>query len=155
MSGFRYLNTPSKLSRLLILHEDVVPYAYKDSLGYWTIGVGFLIDKAKGGRMPQPVIDFWLDYELKETAKELEASAPWTTGLDEVRLAVLVDMAYNLGVPGLLKFTTTLGHVKAGNYAAASETMLQSKWATQVGSRAIRLSKMMRSGEWPGDLPSD
>jgi lysozyme len=145
----------SKLRSLLVLHEGVVPYAYKDSLGYWTIGVGFLIDREKGGRMPKPVMDFWLDYELKEKDRELEAAAPWITGLDEVRRAVLVDMAYNLGVAGLLKFTTTLGHVKAGNFAAASESMLKSKWATQVGRRAQRLSDMMRSGEWPGDLPSD
>jgi len=78
----------------------------------------------------------------------LEYRLPWFTELDEVRQAVLVDMGYNLGIDGLLKFKRTLGSVESGNYANAAIQMLESKWATQVGHRAERLSDMMETGEW-------
>lgn len=134
---------------LIKLHEGFRPYAYKDSLGYLTIGYGFLIDQAKGGAMPRPVADFWLDYELNEKDKELRAALPWVSSLDEVRHYVLLDMAYNLGIGGLLQFAQTLASVKNGEYHKAAGQMLQSKWAGQVGTRATRLAKMMESGSWP------
>ena len=60
------------LKKQLIRDEGDVPYAYQTALGYLTIGVGFLIDKRKGGRLPDAVRDFWLDYEINKTTAELE-----------------------------------------------------------------------------------
>lgn len=139
----------SKLQKLVEQDEGRVPYAYQDSLGYWTIGVGFLIDKRKGARVPDAVINFWFEYEMSQTEATLRAALPWVTTLDEVRYAVLADMAYNLGVPGLLKFKNTLAMIEGGRYADASSAMLDSLWASQVKGRAKRLAEMMRSGEWP------
>ena len=55
-------------------------------------------------------------------------------------------MAFNLGVSGLMKFQKTLRHVAAGRYEAAAQEMLRSRWADQVGQRAMTLSKMMATG---------
>jgi lysozyme len=66
--------------------------------------------------------------------------------LDPVRARVLQNMAFNLGIDGLLGFKNTLSAVKAKNWAAASQGMLSSRWAEQVGARAQRLAKMMRTG---------
>lgn len=139
----------SKLQKLVEQDEGRVPYAYQDSLGYWTIGVGFLIDKRKGARVPDAVINFWFEYEMSQTEAALRAALPWVATLDEVRYAVLANMAYNLGVPGLLKFKNTLSMIEGGRYADASSAMLDSLWASQVKGRAKRLAEMMRSGEWP------
>lgn len=132
------------------LHRDegVKDHAYVDSEGYLTIGVGRLIDKRKGGRLTPREIEFLLDNDIEEKEDELRAKLPWYDDLDEARRGVLLNMAFNLGVDGLLKFARTLESVKLGRYAAAAEQMLQSKWATQVGDRAVRLSKQMRSGTW-------
>ena len=140
------------LRELLEGHEGRVPHAYQDSLGYWTIGIGHLIDKRRGGRLPDPIIDALFDYDLDHHAKPLFDRLPWVASLDPVRQAVLIDMAFNLGVDGLLGFHTTLGHVHGGRYTAAAEQMLKSKWAGQVGRRALRLSEMMRTGQWPKDV---
>jgi lysozyme len=142
-----------RLTALLSHHEGRVPHAYQDSLGFWTIGVGHLIDKRKGGRIPETIIDALLANDIQEHAESLIRSEPWIENLDPVRKTVLIDMAFNLGVAGLLQFGRTLNAVKQGNYADAAEFMLQSKWATQVGRRARRLSEMMRTGEWPTDVP--
>lgn len=128
--------------------EGVVEHAYEDSLGYLTIGVGFLIDKKKGGRIPEPVIDFWLQYEIREKRSELIASLPWFTKLDDARQGVLLNMAFNLGTTGLLNFKETLALVESGKYSDAAKEMLNSRWANQVGKRADRLSRQMQTGQW-------
>jgi lysozyme len=76
----------------------------------------------------------WLDHHL-----------PWCRRLDAVRQRVIINMAFNLGGK-LLTFANTLAMVQRGDYAAAADGMLASKWATQVGARAYRLATMMRTG---------
>ena len=49
-------------------------------------------------------------------------------------------MAFNLGVFGLTKFQNTLAFIEAGDYESASEEMLRSRWAEQVGARALDLA---------------
>jgi len=139
----------NRMLALLSQHEGRVAHAYQDSLGYWTIGVGHLIDKRKGGRLPEEIIDALLDYDMRKHWLELLEALPWVERLDDVRQAVLLDMAFNLGVPGLLKFKNTLRYVERGDYKLASSGMLASLWARQVKSRANRLSRMMETGEWP------
>lgn len=141
-----------KLSALIELDEGRVPYVYKDSLGYATIGVGFLVDKAAGGRIPDEVIDFWLAYEIKERGKQLLRALPWAAHLDDVRLAVLIDLAYNVGVEGVQRFVKTLTLMKTGAFVEAADEILRSKWARQVGKRADRLSMMLRTGRWPSEV---
>ena len=78
--------------------EGVIPHAYQDSLGYWTIGVGHLIDKRKGGKMPDVIIDMLLRYDIDEKIAELNEKLPWWGFLDEPSQRVIVNMAFNLGV---------------------------------------------------------
>ena len=128
--------------------EGFRPYAYQDSEGWLTIGYGTLIDKRKGGGIPRDIGELLLIRKMDEANKELAAALTWTELLDEPRLAVLQNMAYNLGIVKLLGFRNTLKAVHDGEYAKAAGMMLQSKWATQVGPRANRLAKQMESGKW-------
>lgn len=127
--------------------EGVVSHAYQDHLGYWTIGVGRLIDKRRGGKLRKSEIDMLLSNDIDEFAASLDKHLPWWRTLDGVRQRVILNMAFNLGVNGLLGFKNTLAYVKAGNYEKAASNMLLSKWARQVGNRAKRLSEMMRTGK--------
>lgn len=137
-----------KLRAQLIRDEGKVPYAYQDSLGYWTIGVGHLVDKDKGGSLPDFIIDTLLEHDIEKHTKELIAALPWFIQLDPPRQGVLVNMAFNLGTAGLLKFANTLNAVREGSYSLAAQRMLDSKWATQVGPRATRLATQMETGIW-------
>lgn len=67
-------------------------------------------------------------------------------GLNYVRQAVLINMAFNLGKAKLLGFKRTLEAIALRDFDNAALYMLQSKWAAQVGQRAIRLAKQMKSG---------
>jgi len=140
--------------KLLVLHEGVVPYAYQDSLGYWTIGVGHLIDRRKGGRLSEFIIWQLLDSDYAEVEADLDRVLPWARDLDPVRRHVLIDMGFNLGITGLLGFQNTLAAVKDRRWEDASKGMLASRWASQVGRRSVRLAEMMRTGTWPAVLNS-
>jgi lysozyme len=137
-----------KLRAQLSRDEGRIEHCYFDSRGYATIGVGHLIDERKGGKLPEHIIDLLLDWDIEEHERELVKALPWVDQLDDARKGVLVNMAFNLGVPGLLKFVVTLEAVKDGRYAEAAHLMMRSLWASQVGSRAERLAKQMEIGQW-------
>lgn len=137
----------SELKKQLRRHEGEVEYAYQDSEGYWTIGVGHLIDKRKGGKLPKHFIDMLLEYDIFEKIDELDKGLPVWRSLDDVRQRVIVDMAFNLGVSGVKAFKRMWIAIEAQNYPLAATEMLDSKWASQVGSRATRLAEMMKTGE--------
>ena len=55
-------------------------------------------------------------------------------------------MCFNLGYPRFSKFKKFLEAVKKEDWETAGVEMLDSKWATQVGDRAIRLKEKMYNG---------
>lgn len=128
--------------------EGEVLTAYADSLGYLTIGVGRLIDKKKGGGISADESAYLLANDIRAKTAGVLAALPWASGLDEARRGVLVNMAFQLGVAGLLGFKSTLELVKSGNYARAAEGMAASLWAKQTPARCARLQKQMVTGEW-------
>ena len=134
------------LKKQLKRDEGVVKHAYRDHLGYQTIGVGFLVDKRRGGGIPDAVIDFWLDYEIEKRRNALKAILPFFNALDEVRQDALVNMAYQLGVNGLLGFNRTLHYMQRGDYELAAKEALDSNWAKQTPERAARIAKQIKTG---------
>jgi len=139
-------NLMDLLKRHLLREEGYRRSAYQDSLGYWTIGIGRLIDGKKGGGVTIEEAFYLLDNEVKAKRAIIEAALPWFSALDEVRQCVLVSMAYQLGTTGLFGFHTTLRAVAEGRFSDAAESMLKSRWAAQTPSRALRMSDAMRTG---------
>ena len=65
-----------------------------------------------------------------------------------IRQRVIIDMAFNMGVPRLNKFVKMWKAIDEQDFAEAKVQMLDSRWANQVGNRAVRLSNAMETGEW-------
>ena len=138
-----------KLTEQLRRDEGVKPAAYQDHLGFWTIGVGRLVDARKPGAGLRPdEIDYLLRNDINDRVAALQKALPWFVKLDEARQGALINMAFQMGAAGLLAFRQTLGLVRDGKYAEAAEQMLKSKWATQTPARAKRLAEQMKTGEW-------
>lgn len=128
--------------------EGEVLHAYQDHLGYWTIGVGRLIDKRKGGGITPEESACLLSNDIDKRLVELDRRLPWFKRLSEPRQGVLLNMSFQMGVDGLLGFRNTLAMVQSGDYAGAADGMLQSVWAQQTPARAKRMSEQMRTGRW-------
>lgn len=127
-------------------HEGYRKSAYQDSKGYWTIGIGRLIDaKLKGGLTVEEA-QYLLQNDLDRCAGELGDRLPWWSNLTPNRRYVLLNMCFNLGISRLLGFKNTLKMIEAGNYDGAAKGMLNSLWAKQVGKRANELAEQMRIG---------
>lgn len=133
--------------------------SYKDSLGYWTIGVGHLIDPAKGAdpapfgtdlrggkAISQEQSDMLLRQDISAKAAEMDKAIPWWCNLSDNRQRVLMNMAFQMGVSGLLAFKNTLEYLRQGDYRSAAAGMLGSKWALQTPNRAKRLADRMEAG---------
>ena len=121
---------------------------YFDSLGYATIGIGRLIDARRNGGLSEAEIDFLFANDLAAKSAELDAALPWWRELDEVRGAVLQNMAFQMGTAGLLKFQNTLALIHAHQWEKAAQAMRNSLWYRQTPERAERLCQQIISGEW-------
>lgn len=137
-----------RLKAQLIRHEGCVLHAYQDTETYWTIGVGRLIDQRRGGGISEEEAAFLLENDIKK-AEAAVSVYDWYPMLDEVRQAVVVDMVFNMGPGRFAGFKKMLAAIEAKDWKEAAVQMLDSKWAVQVGNRALRLAEMMRSGAYP------
>lgn len=142
-----------KLEELIIKHEGYQQYPYVDSTGdriylengNITVGIGCNLSAGISMDLSKII----MRYYLNESINSLKSYCPVFNNLDEARQAVLIDMCFNMGINKLMKFTKTLGFIIEGKYEDASKEMLNSQWSQQVGKRAITLSEMILTGQWP------
>jgi len=138
----------AKTTKQLRRHERFVSHAYKDSLGYLTIGYGRLIDKEKNGGITKDEAEYLLANDVSGVYEALNRSIPSFKQLNEARQGVLLNMAFQMGAHGLRKFKNTLRLIEAGNYDGAADNMLESLWAQQTPNRAQEMAQQMRTGVW-------
>lgn len=141
-----------KLADELEKDEGSIPHAYQDHLGFWTIGIGRLIDRRKGGGLSEDEIRYLLSNDIARVHQQVRAALPWFDRLTDARKRALCNMAFQMGVgsaatgKGLLGFKNTLALMAAGKYAEAADNALKSTWATQTPQRAQRVTDMIRKG---------
>jgi lysozyme len=135
--------------RQLRLHEGERLKPYRCTAGKLTIGVGRNLEDRGITRDESAML---LSNDIGAMETEVLRALPWAAKLSEVRQRVLVDMAFNMGIVGLLNFKRTLATIQAGHYQQAATMMLDSRWAKQVGQRAERLARMMATGMDPREL---
>ena len=134
------------LEDLLIREEGWNPHAYQDHLGFWTIGYGKLIDERNGGGITKEEGLYLLRNEIEEKASEMYRRAPWVETLDPVRRTVILAMAFQMGVDGVLKFKNMLASLRIGDFVQAAKGIRGSKWAQQTPGRAERMAKAIETG---------
>ena len=134
-----------RIKEQLVRHEGLRLKPYRCTAGKLTIGIGRNLDDCGISQSEAYVM---LINDIMNCEKQLQQKIPDIyNGLDEVRKSVLLNMCFNLGISGLLGFKNTLAFVKAGDWERAANNMLVSRWAKQVGRRAIELSELMRKGK--------
>jgi len=134
-----------ELSQQLVAFEGLRTKVYTCPAGKLTIGVGRNLE-ARG--ISKQEAFYLLDNDIASCKKACSRSIPAFKFLSPQRQNVLIDMAFNLGSIGLLGFSKMITCLSKGNFVGASQEMLDSKWAKQVGNRAVKLSKMMAEDKW-------
>lgn len=147
----------SSITSLVQYEEGFREKPYLCSEGYPTVGTGIRIG-SKGVDLknyqftvPREVDAVWLQSILNKTMRDMlsnERISKAMNVLDEARTAVLVSMAYQMGVQGLAQFKNTLALIEHKHFEDAAVAMLQSKWAKQTPNRAKRHAEQMRTGVW-------
>lgn len=132
------------LKDMLVRHENIKLRLYKDSKGILTIGVGRNIQDRGISRDEAMLM---LDNDIFSHSLDAQ-KIPVFVKLDPVRQDVLIDMVFNMGLQKVLAFKKTLAALEAGDWKLASTEMKDSDWATQVGNRALELSKMIETGAY-------
>ena len=158
-------NTSHFLDKL-IEHEGMVLTVYEDSLGIETIGIGRNlkdrgISKEELDYMDIPNMDVVYEHgiteadarylamnDIKIVENELCKVHECVENLDAVRQLILMDMAFNMGVPRLCRFKKMWAAIHEQKFESASLEMMDSRWSRQVGRRAVILSEAMKAGEF-------
>lgn len=136
-------------------HEGFSLEAYRCSAGVLTIGWGHNC-KAQpvsgvqkvGDVISRGTAENLLYGDVKAVAAELDDRLPWWREMGFPRQAVFLNMAFNMGVPKLLRFKKALRAAKAGDWNGTAREMLDSRWAEQVKNRSAELATQMVTGAW-------
>jgi len=129
---------------LIKLHEGFKQHPYKCTAGKLTIGYGLNLEDRGINKNEAEYILFNI---VDEIIPKLRDFIKNFYALDHIRQAVLIDMVYNLGFTGFLKFKSMIKLIEEGEYEKAAEEMLNSKWAEQVPNRARELSIIFKTGK--------
>ena len=137
-------------------HEGFRDHIYKDSLGKATIGYGFLVsalspdelalNNGKAEPMNKEVAEKILNLKVARLKKRVLECLPWLASKPQSVQDTLVEMAYQLGLAGLLGFRHTLGCIEAGDYAQAARNLRASLLYRQTPKRVEDYIRGLRDG---------
>lgn len=134
-----------KVLNQLKKHEGLSLTPYKCSAGALTIGYGHNLDE-RG--ISEEAAELLLKQDAQIALNQAKTRIPCFKNLSEARKYVVIDMLFNLGLSRFMGFKKMLAALDKADYKTAAKEMLNSKWSTQVKSRAQFLAKIMETGKW-------
>jgi len=147
----------SNIIKLIEYEEGWRSRPYLCSEGYPSVGFGFKIGPKNASitayqfALPIAAGRQWMDSVLDTLTNEMMQYKEVSDAIDvcnDARRAVLISMAYQMGVQGLTTFKRTLRATANEDWPEVSMEMMKSRWARQTPSRALRHSQQMQSGIW-------
>ena len=115
---------------------------YHDTVGVETIGYGCALSIG----WPEPLAAAVCKLQLELAEAECASKIIGWADLNPMRQSVLIEMAFNLGYAKLSQFHDLMRAITNQDWKAAAEAMLDSRWASQVKGRAVRLARLMETG---------
>jgi len=138
-------NRMTQLVEQLKRHEGLRLKPYQCTAGKLTIGIGRNIEDIG---ISESEAEMLLSNDIQRVVTQLKETFPWTLDLDEVRFAALINFTFNVGIGTTSKFVNAMALLKGGNFDMAADEFLDSRWAKQVGQRAVEITEQIRTGEW-------
>lgn len=156
---FMYLNFFSDIAKktevkvkyttveLLSDFEGVRHTAYRDSQGYWTIGIGHMIKShelhLKNAHLPPGKAVYMLRKDLapcQDVVKEKVAQP-----LTQVQFDALMSLCHNIGYDNFAR-SDVVKHLKKGNYRAAADAILNWNQPQELTKRRQKERQLFLSG---------
>lgn len=134
-----------KLAESLRKNEGRRNQVYLDSEGKLTGGIGhhFWV----GSKIPDEAIEAFFKQDIADAVSEfMKLPANYRKKLDPARRRVIVEMIFNMNLPKVLGFKKFWAAVEVEDWNTATMELIDSKWARQVKSRAIKLAELFRLG---------
>ena len=129
----------------LIRHESMELKPYRCTSNKLTIGIGRNLEDV--GISEEEAKNLLMN-DLKRVDTQLEKMMPWSQELDTVRYEGLMNFVFNVGIGTALKFVNAMAAIKEKDFDTGATELLNSRWAEQVGQRAIEVAEQIRTGEY-------
>ena len=129
----------------LIRHESMELKPYRCTSNKLTIGIGRNLEDVG---ISEEEAKSLLMNDLKRVDAQLEKMMPWSQELDTVRYEGLMNFVFNVGIGTALKFVNAMAAIKENDFDTGAAELLNSRWAEQVGQRAIEVAEQIRTGEY-------
>lgn len=129
-----------RCAKMLLKHEGIRTFPYKCSENKLTIGIGRNLE-ANGISEDEAMI--LLINDIEKTIDDLNKNyGAWVTFPVEARM-VCIDLVFNLGITGFMKFKKTRQLMELGMWLEASEELLDSRYSIQLPTRSLYNSRQL------------
>ena len=135
----------NKLIEQLKIHEGMKLKPYLCTSKKLTIGIGRNLDDVG---ISKEEAEMLLKNDIYEATNQLLNAFPFMATFSDVRISAMINFTFNVGIGTVRKFSNTIEYLKNEDWDAAADEMMDSKWAEQVGDRAIQITEQIRTGKW-------
>ena len=123
---------------------------YKDQLGYLTIGYGHLILPNENILLKKQInkkeLEEIFEKDFKKALSDFNSAFKSLT-LNEKESELLIEMIFQLGIKGCLKFKNLIKNIKKRNKHLVCFDMMDSLWYKQTPNRVKTLIKTFLNNE--------
>ena len=141
--------------KVISREEGYRELVYRCSEGYPSIGIGWKIGRKEDSlesykfmSVSERIAEMKCSERISEIRAELGAKLPFFFLQTIPRQTMLISMAYQMGVDGLMGFKNMLKAIEDRDYSEAAMEGLDSRWAKQTPERAERHMLTMKHGDW-------
>lgn len=135
----------NKLLEQLKIHEGFRSNVYTCSGGKKTVGYGRNLQDIG---ISEEEAEMLLKNDIYEATNQLLNAFPWMATFSDVRISAMINFTFNVGIGTVKTFTKSIDALKKEDFNLAADMMLDSRWANQVGDRAIQITEQIRTGRW-------
>ncbi len=135
----------NKLIDQIIRHEGLELKPYKCTSNKLTIGIGRNLQDVG---ITEDEAKYLLMNDLARVDAQMEKLMPWSQSLNPARYDALMNFVFNVGIGTALKFENAMAALKESDFDTAAAELLDSRWSTQVGSRAQELATQIKTGKY-------
>ena len=130
----------TRLSKQLLYHEGIRLKPYRCSADKLTIGIGRNIEDVG---ITEEEAFYLLNNDIKKVVEQCQRNFEWFDGLNDLRKEAIVNLVFNMGFGKFLQFKMTIKHIENEEFELAGAELLDSRYAQQVGQRAIDVANQL------------